>query len=137
MQGYKEPHMLLQYKVAIATGGGLNIGHTISHDPARNGARVIIADIVEDASRGTPNELVSVCGEGHSFFLTDMTDESCIAALRDFVLDKDGQVDLPSTISTSPARTATLKISPASTGGCATRLTWTAYSRPTSTWSPR
>ena len=86
--------MFLQDKVAVVTGGGCNIGQAISRELAGHGARVVIADIMEDASRETLQELINTDGEGHSYCKTDMTDEAGIAALRDFVLGKYGRVDL-------------------------------------------
>jgi meso-butanediol dehydrogenase / (S,S)-butanediol dehydrogenase / diacetyl reductase len=41
----------LEEKVAIVTGAGSGIGEAISRELARRGARVILADIDEDAAR--------------------------------------------------------------------------------------
>ena len=86
--------MVLQDKIAVVTGGGCNIGRAISRELAKNGARIIIADIMEEASRETLQELLATYGEGHSYYKTDMTDEGSIAGLRDFALERYGRVDL-------------------------------------------
>jgi NAD(P)-dependent dehydrogenase (short-subunit alcohol dehydrogenase family) len=38
-------------KLAIVTGGGSGIGEAVSRELARRGARVVVADIEEDAAR--------------------------------------------------------------------------------------
>lgn len=86
--------MPLQDKVAIVTGGGLNIGHAISHELAAKGAKIIIADIVEDDSRETLAELDSAYGKGHAYVKTDMTAKESITALCAFTLAEYGRIDI-------------------------------------------
>ncbi len=86
--------MLLENKVAIVTGGGLNIGLAISRELARCGAKVVIADIAEEAARDAARELCAACGGHHAAFRTDMTDEADLAALAAFALERHGRIDI-------------------------------------------
>jgi NAD(P)-dependent dehydrogenase (short-subunit alcohol dehydrogenase family) len=86
--------MLLENKVAIVTGGGLNIGLAISRELAKAGARVVIADIAEQAAQDAARELRHTYGDQHGAYKTDMTNEASLAALVDFTLERYGRIDI-------------------------------------------
>lgn len=79
---------LLKDKVALITGAGIGIGATAAGLFARNGARVVIAEINEEQGRTVAEELKT---QGHDalFVRTDVTDagsvQACVAeAVRHF-----------------------------------------------------
>ena len=55
----------LKNKVAIVSGGANGIGRAVCSRFVKEGARVIVADLKEDAG----NELVSVLGSAASFYI--------------------------------------------------------------------
>lgn len=54
--------MLLKNKVAIVTGSASGIGKEIAFEYARNGAKVVIADLALDAAKATAAEITKVGG---------------------------------------------------------------------------
>ncbi|PHN08648.1 SDR family NAD(P)-dependent oxidoreductase [Flavilitoribacter nigricans] len=70
----------IQDQVAIVCGGGSGIGRAIVLEAARNGAKVVIADIQETAGRETL-ELVRQLGATGTFIPTDVTDPPAIAEM--------------------------------------------------------
>ena len=49
--------MRLQDKVALITGGGSSIGRAIAREFAREGAKVLVAELDEAAGRAVADEL--------------------------------------------------------------------------------
>jgi NAD(P)-dependent dehydrogenase (short-subunit alcohol dehydrogenase family) len=86
--------MPLKNKIAIVTGGGLNIGLAISRELAKCGARVVIADIAEEAAHETARELCAIYGDHHAAHKTDMTNEADLEALGAFTLERHGRIDI-------------------------------------------
>lgn len=64
--------MRLADKVAIVTGGGLGIGRAIANTFAREGARVVVADVNEKAGQETVQEIEAFNGVA-SFACTDVS----------------------------------------------------------------
>ena len=56
--------MRLEHKVALVTGGGSGIGREASLLFAREGAAVVVVDIVDDAGRHTVDQITSEGGRG-------------------------------------------------------------------------
>ena len=85
--------MILKDKVAIVTGGGLNIGLEITRAFAREGAKVVIADICEEESQAALKEITAAHGDGHMFIKTDMMSEETIKHLVDTTMKAYGHID--------------------------------------------
>lgn len=77
----------LSGKVAIVTGGGGGFGKGIAAEYIKQGAKVVIADFVEEVGQKTANEL------GCEFFNTNVTKRSDWEALLKFVDEKFGRLD--------------------------------------------
>lgn len=93
----------LSGKVAIVTGGARGIGRHYSMALAAEGARVMIADIVDGAS--VVKEIADRQGEAASFTF-DVSDEAQVKALIDATLARFGQIDV---VVNNAALYATLK----------------------------
>ena len=80
-------------KVAIVTGGGRGIGRGIALALARNGADVVIAEIIEENGRKTASE-VSELGRKSLAIAVDVTDQGSVDRLVPEVLDQFDQIDI-------------------------------------------
>ena len=95
--------MKLQGRVAIVTGASSGIGRGIAHELAREGARVVVADIQEEPRRGkyheterhppTAEEIVDAGGEA-VFQQADVADERQVRDLLDRAITEFGQLDV-------------------------------------------
>ena len=83
----------LDGKTAIVFGAGPNIGGTIAHFFAREGARVAVADISADASADTVAILKSRGCEALAL-AGNAIDEADVARIVDATVDYYGQVDI-------------------------------------------
>jgi NAD(P)-dependent dehydrogenase (short-subunit alcohol dehydrogenase family) len=74
-------------RVAIVTGGAQGIGRAIADGLAREGARIVIADLkgAEDAARGYPD------GAG---LAVDVADEGAVQRMVDETVERFGSVDV-------------------------------------------
>ena len=61
--------MRLKDKVALITGGGSGIGRETSLLFAREGAAVVVADVVDDAGRHTVDQITSQEGGGRASYV--------------------------------------------------------------------
>src|SRR6185295_12343243 len=77
-------------KVAIITGGARGMGAATSRLFAQEGARVVIADVLEDESRALSEEI----GEAAVFTRLDVADEAQWNALVDETLKRWGRIDV-------------------------------------------
>jgi len=77
----------LQGKVALITGAASGFGKGIAEKFANEGARVIIADLAEEAGQKTASEL------GGVFLKADVTKKADWEALLALALEKFGQLD--------------------------------------------
>ncbi|CZT24449.1 related to 3-oxoacyl-(acyl carrier protein) reductase [Ramularia collo-cygni] len=77
----------LQDKVAIVTGGGGGFGKGIAEKFLAEGAKVIIADFVEDVGKATAAELKC------EFHRTDVSKKEDWESLKKFVDEKYGKLD--------------------------------------------
>jgi NAD(P)-dependent dehydrogenase (short-subunit alcohol dehydrogenase family) len=67
-------------KVAIVTGGATGLGRAIAAVYAREGAKVVVADVRPDEAQETMRAIADVGGEG-SFVECDVTDGTAVEAL--------------------------------------------------------
>jgi 3-oxoacyl-[acyl-carrier protein] reductase len=81
---------LIENAVAVITGGASGIGLDVARYWARQGGKLVLADVAEDALKKAASELdadlVTVAG--------DVTKEEDCARLADTAIDKFGQINL-------------------------------------------
>lgn len=82
--------MRLQGKVAIVTGGGSGFGAEIARTFAREGARVVVADLVAAAAA----EVASGIGDAASPCTADVTRDADTAAMVGHALERFGRLDV-------------------------------------------
>jgi NAD(P)-dependent dehydrogenase (short-subunit alcohol dehydrogenase family) len=80
-------------KVVIVTGGANGIGQGIALAFAKNGAKVIIADITEEAGKLTATEINQTGGEA-IFIKTDVRKEANIIRLIETAHEAYGRIDI-------------------------------------------
>jgi len=80
--------MRLEGKVAVITGGARGIGRGIAEAFVREGARVAIADVDEDAVRATAGEI-----GGHAV-VADVADAASVERMAASVTEQFGRVDV-------------------------------------------
>ncbi len=95
--------MVLKDRVAIVTGGSSGIGRGIGIEFAREGARVVVADVREDPKRGvyheqdtvtpTVEEIQKVGGKG-LFAQADVSDEEAVSSLIETAVNAFGGLDI-------------------------------------------
>ncbi len=83
----------LQGKVAIITGAGSGIGRASAQMFAREGASVVVADIVSDTARTVASEITDA--GGNAFAVTvDVGDEHQVGAMIDRAIEQFGRLDI-------------------------------------------
>ncbi len=85
--------MRLKDKVAIVTGGGFGIGRAYSLGIAREGGKVVIADINDEGAAATQHEIVSAGGEAIAVY-TDVADEASTTAMAEAAMQQFGSIDI-------------------------------------------
>jgi len=80
----------LEGKVAIVTGGAAGIGEAIVRLFTKHGAKVIIADIADEAGRTLAESLSPAA----TFLHCDVSKEEDIRAAVDLAMEKHGQLDI-------------------------------------------
>jgi NAD(P)-dependent dehydrogenase (short-subunit alcohol dehydrogenase family) len=85
--------MELSGKVAIVTGSGSGIGRAIANRYAKEGARVVIADVVEDSGNEVVSEIRNSGGEA-MFVLCDVTKSRDAASAVAKAVEKYGGLDI-------------------------------------------
>ena len=85
--------MLLENKVAIVTGGASGIGRATAQLFAREGAKVVVADINEPGGQETIRTIQAAGGEA-LFVPTDLTRADQVHALVQATMDRHGQIDV-------------------------------------------
>ena len=80
-------------KVSIITGASSGIGKGIAELFAREGSKVIVADIQEDKGKSIVDQIVS-CGGTASFFKLDVTDENTWKNIVDYAVSAYKKLDI-------------------------------------------
>ena len=82
--------MKLEGKVAVVTGGARGIGAAICRRYADEGARVAVADILEDEAQALAREI----GRGAFAVRLDVTQRASIDAMVETVVGRAGGIDI-------------------------------------------
>jgi NAD(P)-dependent dehydrogenase (short-subunit alcohol dehydrogenase family) len=82
----------LEGKSALVTGGASGIGRATALAFAREGARVAVADIMQDAAQRTVNEIKAMGGDALAI-ACDVTDDDAIKAMIAATVDAFGSLD--------------------------------------------
>ncbi|HRY26362.1 MAG: L-iditol 2-dehydrogenase [Geminicoccaceae bacterium] len=82
--------MKLKDRVAVITGGARGIGRAIAERYADEGARVVVADILEAEAKATAQAI----GRGAFGLKVDVTDQASIDAMVKAVVDEAGRIDI-------------------------------------------
>ena len=80
----------LDGKVAVITGAASGIGAGTARMFVREGAKVVVADVQDDAGRALVDEL----GDSTRFAHCDVTSEDDVAAAVDFAVSEFGRLDI-------------------------------------------
>lgn len=83
----------LDNKIAIVTGAGSGIGREIALLYARQGAKVIIADVNTEAAEGVVGEIVAKGGTANAQLL-DVADEAQVKAAIEEAVGRYGRLDI-------------------------------------------
>ena len=85
--------MRLEDKVAIITGGGQGIGRAYAVRFAQEGAKVAVADIIEEKAQKVAEEIKSDGGQALAFF-TDVSDETSTVQMARKTKEQFGGIDI-------------------------------------------
>jgi 3-oxoacyl-[acyl-carrier protein] reductase len=85
--------MKLENKVAVITGGAQGIGRTVALGMARDGARVVVADLQEEKGKSVARELQTLGGEAIAVEV-DVASEASVKKLADQTFNRFGRVDI-------------------------------------------
>ena len=85
--------MKLKNKVAIVTGGGKGIGEEISLGLAKEGAKVVVADLDKENSSNVVKEIVKNNGDA-IYIETDVSNEASVKNLISETINRFDQIDI-------------------------------------------
>ena len=85
--------MRLKEKVAIITGAGQGIGRAYANRFAREGAKIVVAEINEEIGRRTEQE-VKAAGSDALYVKTDVSNEESCKAMAAKAAERFGHIDI-------------------------------------------
>ena len=85
--------MKLKNKVAIVTGGGKGIGEEISLGLAKEGAKVVVADLDKENSSNVVAEIIKNSGDA-IYVETDVSNEESVKNLISETINRFDQIDI-------------------------------------------
>lgn len=85
--------MRLNGKVAIVTGSAQGIGRAIALGLAKEGAKVVVADLQSEKGKSVAEEISALGSEGHSVEV-DVSKEASVKRLVDESLKRFGRIDI-------------------------------------------
>jgi NAD(P)-dependent dehydrogenase (short-subunit alcohol dehydrogenase family) len=85
--------MRLKDKVAVVTGGGAGLGRAVALRFAREGARVVVAEVNPSSGQAVAKEIEQAGGKA-LFIPTDVSDENQVKALADSTVREYGRLDI-------------------------------------------
>lgn len=85
--------MRLKGRVAIVTGGGVGIGKAYAHGLAKEGAKVIVADIQDNEAKKDADEIIAGGGEGKAVYV-DVTSVEKTQAMAQEATKSYGRIDI-------------------------------------------
>jgi sorbitol-6-phosphate 2-dehydrogenase len=86
--------MILLDRTAVVTGGGQGLGEAICCRLAAEGARVMVADIVEPNAQHVASAIESETGRQAIPLSVDVTDEQQVASMVDLAVQEFGRLDI-------------------------------------------
>jgi len=84
----------LEEKVAIVTGGACGIGRAVCEGLAEVGAKVVLADIVEDGAKKAADALKEKFAGDHTPVVVDVSSKASVDAMIQSAIDAFGRVDI-------------------------------------------
>jgi len=85
--------MKLEDKVALVTGAGSGIGQAIALALAREGAKLVVNDIIEERAAGTAANIRALGGEAHAV-AADISDSQQVRQMFDQAVEKYSTMDI-------------------------------------------
>ena len=85
--------MRLKSKVAIVTGGGVGIGKAYAHGLAKEGAKVVVADIQDNEAKKVADEILADGGEAKAVHV-DVTSVKGTQAMAQEAITAYGRIDI-------------------------------------------
>jgi sorbitol-6-phosphate 2-dehydrogenase len=89
-----EMNKTLQDKVAIVTGGAQGLGNAISVRLAKEGCKVVIADINQEGIRETENQIHELFGSETMGIITDVSKDADVEHLVNQTVKQFGRLDI-------------------------------------------
>ena len=85
---------LLEDKIAIVTGGGAGIGYAVASEFAKEGAKVVIAELRPEKGYSSADEISKATGAEVFCVPTDVSKEDSVLNMVSKTLEKFGRIDI-------------------------------------------